>query len=190
MTDQDLSLNTRAGLPDPLRILLRDYPRDAWEAHPNFGGLVQFWLERHMMFRKLLALLEEDSQAVLDRRLDPQDYAVRLSRFGGMLVNQLHGHHQIEDTQFFPTLSVLDRRISAGFDILDKDHHALDGWLQRFTLAANGVLQIDDDARAREAAAPLRPELRAFERMLNRHLTDEEELVVPVILGHPEAGLG
>lgn len=190
MTDLDLSLANRSGLPEALRVLLHDYPREAWEAHPQFGGLVQFWLERHLMFRKLLAMLEDDSQAVLDRRLDPQSYAERLSRFGGMLVNQLHAHHRIEDGHFFPTLSVLDQRITSGFDILDKDHHALDGWLQSFTVSANGVLQrMADDAEAREAAAPLRQELLAFERMLDRHLNDEEELVVPVILKHPDAGL-
>ena len=191
MTDPDFSLETRQGLPDALRVLLADYPREAWEAHPQFSGLVQFWLERHMMFRKLMEVLEGDAQAVLDRSLDPQQYAARLSRFGGMLVSQLHGHHQIEDAHYFPTLAALDKRIAPGFEILDKDHHALDGIIDRFTISANGVLQaaVDDEA-AREKSAKLLTELGSFERLLGRHLNDEEELVVPVILNNPGSGLG
>ena len=191
MDEIDLTLANRDGLPEPLRVLYRDYPREAWEAHPEFGGLVRFWLERHMMFRKLMAMLQEDTQSVLDRRMDPAAYAPRLARFGGMLVNQLHGHHQIEDVHYFPVLAGLDRRIATGFDILDKDHQALDGIIERFTVAANGVLQAaGSDAAAREKSAGFLTELGSFERMLNRHLNDEEELVVPVILSHPEAGLG
>ncbi len=191
MDEIDLTLANRDGLPEPLRVLYRDYPREAWELHPEFGGLVRFWLERHMMFRKLMEMLQEDTQSVLDRRMDPAAYAPRLARFGGMLVNQLHGHHQIEDVHYFPVLAGLDRRIATGFDILDKDHQALDGIIERFTVAANGVLQAaGSDAAAREKSAGFLTELRSFERMLNRHLNDEEELVVPVILSHPEAGLG
>lgn len=191
MTEQDLSLEARNGLPEPLRVLLRDYPREAWEAHPQFGGLVQFWLERHMMFRKLMAMLEDDALAMLDRSLEPRAYAGRLSRFGGMLVQQLHGHHQIEDLHYFPTLVGLDARISSGFDILDKDHDALGGLIDQFTLSANGVLQrAEQDAAVREQAAGFLDELTGFQRLLDRHLNDEEELVVPVILANPGAGPG
>ena len=95
MTESDLTidLENRAALPEALRVLLDEFPRDDWQAHPNFAGLVQFWLEKHLMFRKLLDMLQTDSEAMLDRSLDAQQYAARLSRFGGMMLNQLHGHH-------------------------------------------------------------------------------------------------
>ena len=51
----DLALGVRAGLPDALRVLLADYPREGWESHPHFTGLVRFWLDRHLMFRPLQA---------------------------------------------------------------------------------------------------------------------------------------
>ena len=190
MAEADLSLDSRAGLPEPLRILLREYPREAWEAHPRFTGLVQFWLERHMTFRKLMEMLQSDIEAVLDRSLDPQQYAARLSRFGGMLVSQLHGHHQIEDAHYFPTLAGLDARVAPGFDILDRDHHALHDLIERFTVSANGVLRLaSEGGGVREGGAAFGGELRHFERLLTRHLGDEEELVVPVILKHGGAGL-
>ncbi|MBD3679411.1 MAG: hemerythrin domain-containing protein [Rhodobacteraceae bacterium] len=183
-------LDQRGPLPDALRVLLEDYPRDAWEAHPNFSGLVQFWLERHMMFRRLMEMLDQDAKAMIDRKIAPRDYAGRLSRFGGMLVNQLHGHHQIEDHHYFPVLEKLDTRLKRGFEMLDKDHHAMDGILNRFAEGANGVLgALDDDAKMREGSAAFRREVLGFQKMLHRHLQDEEEIIVPVILKNGAAGL-
>lgn len=190
LPDPKLALDKRAGLPEPLRVLLLDYPRLGWEAHPNFSGLVQFWLEMHMKFRKLLELMDADTKTVLDRGMDMQQYAGRVSRFGGMLVSQLHHHHQIEDGHYFPTLSVLDERITAGFDILEKDHEVMDGLLNRFATAANGVLQnVSDEVKARDGAGVFLRELDGFGGMLDRHLNDEEELIVPVILKNGAAGL-
>jgi iron-sulfur cluster repair protein YtfE (RIC family) len=182
MTD-DLALGTRAGLPDALRVLVEEIPREVWESHPQFGGMVQFWLERHLMFRQLLGQLTGDAELVLDRRLDIPGYAPRLSRFGGFFLNQLHGHHQIEDMHYFPQLAVLDLRIERGFAILDADHHALHGHLDAFATGANAVLsRARDEAAAREAAGEFHALLGRFHKMLERHLTDEEDLVVPVIL--------
>lgn len=174
MTDLP-SLLTRSALPDSLRILLQDYPRTGWQAHENFNAMVRFWLDRHLMFRRLLAALEGDLQTVLDREMDPATYLARLSRYGGMLLNDLHGHHQIEDQHYFPRLMQLDARIAHGFDLLENDHHAMDGVLHDLAQAANGVLQ---GGQPGDFAAPL----DRFAGLLNRHLEDEEDIIVPVIL--------
>ena len=49
--DDPLGLGTRAGLPDALRCLLADYPRDGWPAHRDFHGLAAFWLDRFPISR-------------------------------------------------------------------------------------------------------------------------------------------
>ncbi|EPX86788.1 hemerythrin domain-containing protein [Salipiger mucosus] len=180
----DLDLKTRSGLPEALRVLLQDYPREAWEADPGFSGLVQFWLERHMMFRRLTEAMQTDAEAEMDGRLDREAMAPRLARMGNMLIEQLHGHHQIEDHHYFPVLSGLDQRLTRGFEILDRDHHAMDGLLDRFARSANGVLQ------GQTETGPFRDELLSFSGMLERHLHDEEDLIVPVILRHGAGGLG
>lgn len=186
----DLDLATRPGLPEALQVLLQDYPRLGWESHPHFSGLVQFWLERHMMFRQILGTLQTDVQQGLDRNIEAQQYAARLGRLGSMLVGQLQGHHQIEDHHYFPVLAKLDARITPGFDILDKDHHAMGGLLNRFAGAANGVLGAVSDAdQFQDQAGDFLGELATFQRMLDRHLNDEEELIVPVILNNGGAGL-
>jgi len=174
-------LETRTGLPDALRVLLEDYPRIGWESDPAFDGMIQFWLDRHMMFRRIVEKLETDAQDLLDKKLDPKSYKSHMSKLGSMFVNQLHQHHQVEDFHYFPVLSKRDARIESGFGILDKDHHAIDHHLQEFVSAANTTLQTDD-THLRDATAGLLSQVTGFGGLLNRHLEDEEELVVPVLL--------
>ena len=60
--------------------------------------------------------------------------------------------HHFLDYHYFPKLRQLDTRLERGFDILDKDHQALDAVLNRFAEGANGVLAaITDDAAMHEA---------------------------------------
>lgn len=187
----DLSLAARAALPDALRVLVTEFPRDAWQAHPNYSQLIAFWLDRHLMFRRLLDQLNSDAQSALDGRTDPQLYKRKLVHFGGMLINELHGHHQIEDAHYFPVMARLDGTAARGFDLLDSDHHALDGILAGLTDSANAVLQAPESKTAtfRDGTGAFHQKLADFAPLLNRHLVDEEELVVPVLLKYAPAEL-
>lgn len=186
----DLTLDTRAGLPDALRLLLADYPREGWAAHPRFEGLVSFWLERHMMFRQLMDHMTRETEAFLDAGRDGRGFAQNIARYGGVFVNQLHGHHQIEDHHYFPVLRDREPRIERGFDLLDADHHALDGILNGFVEQANAAIRGVAGDDPRKAAGHLREGLVTLERLIDRHLTDEEDLIVPVILRDGPSGLG
>ena len=188
---QDLALETRDGLPDALRVLLDAYPRQGWSQDPGFDGLIRFWLDRHLMFRRLLAEMQAGTDRLLDRNADPRAFAGQVSRYGGMFVNGLHEHHMIEDAHYFPKLQAKDDRVARGFEILDADHHALDGHLAAFVDSANGVLsRLDDRNVMQDNAATFRASLGDMERLLNRHLTDEEDLIVPVILKYGSSDLG
>jgi hemerythrin-like domain-containing protein len=186
MTDP---LDTRTGLPDALRVLLAEYPRAHWADDPGYHGLVSFWLERHMMFRRILDKLSADTRAAADRKIAPQAYAQGLARLGSMFVGELHGHHGIEDAHYFPVLAAKDARLAEGFALLDRDHHDLDGHLNRFVEQANALLQ-GAPAPLADRAAAFHDDLARLERFLDRHLIDEEELVVPVVLKHGAGGLG
>ena len=187
----ELSLELRSGLPDALRVLLAAYPREGWAADRNFQGLVSFWLQRHMMFRKLLGLLQSETDALLDRSADAAQFTSKISRLGGMFVNDLHGHHQIEDQHYFPVLATKETSIARGFEILDRDHHAIDGHLDGFIKGANAVLHRSNDRTAlQDAAGRFRTDLIRLDGFLNRHLIDEEELIVPIILRHGAESLG
>lgn len=181
--DKLYELTDRDGLPEALRVLLAAYPRDEWASNPNFAGLVAFWLERHEMFRQLCAVMGSDAEAVVDGKMAPDQMKARLSRYGSTLLQQLHGHHQIEDAHYFPVLRAREQRLDRGFDILDRDHHALDPLMAGFADNANGLL------RDQMEAGTFREELSRFEGLLMRHLSDEEDLIVPVILKYGPDGI-
>lgn len=173
----DLGLNNRAGLPPELRVLADLYPREMWRGHANFSGMTAFWLDRHGMFRELSAKLIEQAQIQLDT--PDARFIPDMSRYASFLLNQLHTHHSVEDHHYFPRLQVLDSRVERAFELLDADHHALDGQLQALADAANHAIRSEADKDA--VAALLQAEDR-LQRFLDRHLADEEDVVVPLIL--------
>lgn len=176
-------LEHRQGLPDALRVLLADYPRDRWEGHRNFDGLTRFWLDRHLSFRRLLPMLQTRARAIADATEEPDPRV--LLRLAGGLINDLHGHHQVEDHHYFPLLAQAEPRLEAGFSLLDADHHALDAHLHALADHTNALLRaLHEGQPIRESAARLDAALTPFGGFLDRHLTDEEDLVVPVILHH------
>ncbi len=56
---ETLALARRSGWPDDLRVLLARYPREQWQSHANLGEMARFWLSRHDMFRELTAMIRE-----------------------------------------------------------------------------------------------------------------------------------
>ena len=185
MSISDLPLETRTALPDPLRILLEEFPRAAWQTHGNFDGLVAFWLDRHLGFRQMTAQMRHGTEALLDGRLDPQVFARRLTRQGSRFLDHLHGHHQIEDAHFFPQLALAEPRLAHGFDLLEADHQAIDRHLAGFVTSANTLLTgWQNSALLAPTAGSFLEAVAGITALLDRHLTDEEELVVPVILRH------
>ena len=180
----DLALASRPGLPEALRALLADFPRADWTLHRNFDGLVSFWLDRHLNFRDLTARMTLETHSVLDRSADPRLFAATISRLGNRFLTELHGHHQIEDSHFFPRLTALERRLERGFVMLEADHLAIDILLHRFTTSANAVLANWQTAALVSQAATFATDLSAITALLDRHLVDEEDLIVPVILRH------
>ena len=184
---EKLDLDLRTGLPDALTVLLQEYPRAGWEAHPGFDGLIRFWLDRHMMFRRILDRLTLQTQETLDNRLDLNQFRQQTGRLGSAFVQELHGHHSIEDAHYFPVLSQKDARIAKAFELLDHDHHALDGHLNSFVETANAALRADTAKTA--AIGTFHENLLDLNAMLDRHLIDEEDIVVPVILKYGAGGL-
>ena len=173
-------------MPNEMRILLDEYPRGSWDAHPGFKEKTRHWLGAHLMFRRLAERVRLDTETYLDGNTDGDDFAGRLSYYGGALVGNLHGHHSWEDHSYFPELSEADARFDAGLDVLEKDHANLDVVLDSFTGTANRAIKLTqlDPAQAREEAGKLQGTAETIEAFLKRHLSDEEELAVPIILHH------
>ncbi len=189
MTDHNLDLDGREGLPKELRVLADLYPREMWEGHRNFPGLTAFWLEMHGKFRSVQGELIEHSQRMLDGKIDPMRFGAVTSRYAGFLLQGLHGHHNIEDHHYFPWMVTLDPRVARAFDILDKDHHALDHHMQTLADTTNALLRpLQDGKDVRDETGKLLAVQEDFNRFLDRHLTDEEDVIVPLILEHGSQG--
>ncbi|WP_247738957.1 hemerythrin domain-containing protein [Shimia sp. R9_2] len=177
-------------MPDDMRRLLNAYPREAWEAHPNFKDATRRWLGAHQIFRQLGELIRADAELYLDGQRETQEYAGRLAYYGNALVRNLHGHHGWEDHRYFPELSEADPRFDAGLEILEKDHHDLDQVLDGFTKSANRTIKLSqlDEAAMYEEAGAVHAHAETIEAFLARHLGDEEDLAVPIILHHKLRG--
>ncbi|MFD1342546.1 hemerythrin domain-containing protein [Litorisediminicola beolgyonensis] len=173
-------------MPEEMRFLLETYPRDSWEAHPGFKEKTRQWLGAHQMCRRVAEQIRRDTEVILDRGMALDDYAGRLSSYGGSLVGNLHGHHSWEDHAYFPELSEADPRFDAGLELLEKDHSDLDAVLDGFTRSANRLIKLTtlDEAQAYDEAGQVHAASATIEAFLKRHLTDEEELAVPLILHH------
>lgn len=189
---RDLSLATRPGLPDDLRLMLVRYPRDDWSAHPNLGEMARFWLSRHAMFRELGAMLEDASGQFRDDIIDTKAFAQFFAPRLEFLLQQLHAHHHIEDEHYFPIFRKVDARLIHGFDMLEGDHNALAASIENSVEAANEFLRAltgQPDA-VRRAAERYMHSGAILLRGLTRHLDDEEDLIVPIILDRGELALG
>ncbi len=173
-------------MPKEMRFLLEKYPRDSWDAHPGFKEKTKHWLGAHLMFHHLAERIRLDTENVLNNDLGLDDYAGRLSHYGGNLVGSLHGHHGWEDRSYFPELSTADPRFDAGLELLEQDHADLNKVLDDFTRAANRVIKLSalDEAQAYDETGQLHATSEAIKAFLERHLSDEEELAVPIILHH------
>jgi hemerythrin-like domain-containing protein len=187
-----LALASRSGWPEDLRVLLAKYPREQWQGHANLGEMARFWLSRHDMFRELAGMIRAIEAEFREGRLPPADFPGQFVPRLQFLLSQLEAHHQIEDHHFFPIFRAADERLARGFDVLESDHHAIHGDMARVAETANGLLRAlqgsADTMRARGddyAAAS-----GALLKGLIRHLDDEEDLIVPLILERGEQALG
>ncbi|MBN7778209.1 MULTISPECIES: hemerythrin domain-containing protein [Nitratireductor] len=189
---ETLRLDTRPGLPADLRYLVEKYPREVWPTHPNLGEMAQFWLQRHDMFRELGGMLKTSMGDYREGRLAPREFAGWFAPRLRFFLQQLNGHHQIEDMHYFPVFAAAEARMKHGFDLLDSDHHVIHDALERNAQAGTAFLQAlqADQDRQRFAADAYARENEALLAMLLRHLDDEEDLIIPLILDRSEEGLG
>jgi hemerythrin-like domain-containing protein len=186
-----LKLQSRAGWPPELRVLLDQYPREVWDGHANLGDMARFWLERHQGFRALGGQLAEATAEFREGRMNAEEFrrffAPRLQFF----LQSLEGHHQIEDLHYFPVFRAAESRLVKGFDVLEGDHEAIHAEIMQVVDSANNLLsKLEGDEDARRMATDLYA--GAGDRLLkslSRHLDDEEDLIMPVILDQGERRL-
>ena len=187
-----LALATRSGWPDDLRVLIARYPRDVWQTHVNLGDMARFWLSRHDMFRELSAAVGTIMSDFRAGQVAPAEFARQFVPRLQFLLNQLDLHHQIEDFHYFPIFKAAEARLSLGFEVLEGDHDHIHRHMARTAEAANTLLASlhAGDGRLRRCSDEYAATSAALLQGLARHLDDEEDLVVPLILDRGEDELG
>ncbi len=187
-----LALASRDGWPQDLRVLIARYPREQWRGHANLGSMAQFWLSRHDMFRELAAAIRAIEGGFRDGRLAPAELPRALAPRLQFLLSQLSVHHQIEDYHYFPIFRAADARLQRGFEVLEGDHHAIHADMARAADTANALLRAlaGDTDTLRCCGDAYAAASAALLSGLIRHLDDEEDLIVPLILDRGEAALG
>ena len=171
-------------VPPDLTFLLERHPRATW---PTAGSSsAAFWLEVHAHLRRDATGLELAADDYARGRTSPTQLAVIAPPRLRGLVARMHGHHQIEDTLYFPAFRSEEPRLSAGFDRLERGHLALNVIVET-ALAALAELR----AAAERSAEPATLQLAAARyvdaaaalcRSLLAHLEEEENLVVPLLI--------
>ncbi len=190
-TSFDKSLTSRAGLPADLRFLAEKYPREDWAGHSNIAGMAGMWLQRHAMFRELGGMLSGKIADHREGRLDAPEFARWFAPRLQFFLQQLEGHHHVEDAHYFPVFAQAERRLKRGFDVLDGDHHMIHEALDRNAETANTFLRalLEGGDRLRFAADDYADENAKLVAMLTRHLDDEEDLIIPLILDRGDRAL-
>jgi hemerythrin-like domain-containing protein len=187
-----LALARRSGWPEDMRVLLARFPRETWQGHANLGEMARFWLSRHAMFRELAAMLQAIETDFREGRLPPAEFPRLFVPRLQFMLSELDLHHQIEDYHHFPKFRAADQRLARGFDVLEGDHHAIHADMARTAETANALLRAlaGDADRLRSCADDYAAASGALLTGLVRHLDDEEDLVVPLILDRGEEALG
>lgn len=168
-------------------MLLKRHPRERWASHGSLD--VAFWLEVHRRFRHECAALDGLADDYRQQRLPARELAiVAAPRLAGLLTD-LRGHHQVEDFHYFPVFRRLAPQLTSGIDALEHDHAELDqdAVAARSALRELRAVLADSDANTSGATAALAAQqfVTAASRLclrIDRHLNDEEDLVVPLLL--------
>jgi hypothetical protein len=161
---------------------LERYPRNSWREDPTHGA--RFWLEIHDGFRResdgLIALADEHRGG---RRTAAQLAVVSAPRLNG-LIARLHDHHEIEEFEYFPAFRALEPKLAAGFDMLANDHARLRRHVDDAIAALAELLAAVSNDSAATPQVTEHYASRAAElcHALERHLDDEEDLIIPLLL--------
>lgn len=175
-------LRRRTELSPTLRRYLVALERDGWSRHPRYGGLPSFWMSMHASLRDGSGQLVGGLEALMDVPAGAVAEAVARSRvvdLGDDLIGVTHHHHQVEDTHYFPLFLRAVPALQDPLRLLDGDHRVLAAAIVE---TEAGLDRLRRGAADRDAVADLLGPSRELARILERHLHDEEEVVIPLLL--------
>ncbi|HEY0601188.1 hemerythrin domain-containing protein [Brevundimonas sp.] len=177
-----LALASRSGLPPEFLYLRDGFPRERW----SMGGLhptARRWLHMHSGFRAHQAEMAAMIAAWHGDQIDVRTLHGMLIPTLQQFLQHLDGHHRIESGHYFPALQLLEPRITAGIELLDRDHEAIHQHIEAMVAtgrALHGAVT-GGAADSGDRVERLADVLDRAGPQLARHLDDEEDIVIPLI---------
>jgi hemerythrin-like domain-containing protein len=144
------------------------------------------------MFREIAGALETATAAFRAGTATAQDFRAWFPPRLQFFLQQLNAHHQVEDLHYFPVFQAAEARLAHGFDVLETDHKVIHEQIAATVETANAFLRtaVNDPDPLRRSGERYVETSGALLRLLIRHLSDEEDLIIPLILDRGEAALG
>jgi hemerythrin-like domain-containing protein len=159
-------------------FLYNKLPPDQWFG-ADYAYKTSGWLKVHTNIRKRQRILVQISEAYISGEFDWSEYRSQILKRINMHVLKLHQHHGVEDEGFFPEFVSMYPKLAPAFEILGHDHEYLNELLDKLQIQNDQLArsEIEDKALAEE----LHKTLVAVTDLLSQHLTDEEDLVIPIL---------
>jgi hypothetical protein len=187
LLDYDLPeyhVSKRKGLPKSVKKTLLESTRSEWKKHSRFGGKAKFFMTIHRDLLNGAAQLSGSIEKLLDVPQKDVNGAVKrmkLLLFSKNLISFAHHHHEIEDHGYFPQFALMYPELNRGFSLLDGDHKILDAALDETEIALHNLRS---GPTTRDKLAELYAGSQALDKILKRHIWDEEEVIIPIFLRH------
>lgn len=159
-------------------FLYNKLPPDQWFG-ADYAYKTSGWLKVHTNIRKRQRILTQISDAYISGEFDWSEYRSQILKRINMHVLKLHQHHEVEDEGFFPEFVSMYPKLAPAFEILGHDHEYLNELLDKLQIQNDQLArsEVEDKALAEE----LHKTLVAVTDLLQQHLTDEEDLVIPIL---------
>ena len=189
----ETDIDQRSGWPEELCVVLKDYPRETWLKTQS--SMAHFWIGKHAYLRRQSEALQSANEKHRAEHADAVQFVNWTTpRLQGFL-SELHGHHQIEDFHYFPAFRSAEPRLTAGFDVLASDHELVHQGIAAVVESVNAFIATlnpeasgNKDAQ-RHAADRYIEASQLLHRRLERHLVDEEDLIIPLMI-RQDSGAG
>ena len=159
-------------------FLFNKLPPDQWFG-ADYAYKTSGWLKVHTNIRKRQRILTQISEGYQSGEYDWAKYRSQMLKRINMHILKLHQHHGVEDEGVFPEFIRMYPQLQAGFEILGRDHVRLDALLDKLQLQNDTLARTEVEDKV--LAEQLHQTLVDATNLLSQHLSDEEDLVIPIL---------